>query len=871
MLEQLATAVATVPAPDLSEVAPDHRAAVRRTSFLYQDGVLLAATVRALDALGLLDPDGPPSHPGIARDLPDTGYLRVAWRSLAATGWLTGGPAAGDTGSETLTWTDAGRAAMRHRERYVAGGRFLARFASSSPDAWAAPWDADTRAAFAALLDQHERWRADADPDDLVTAHLDATLVVPALLSLRGTGRLHDPDGDSARLLRLVGWHDPGGRWTTIGRVGLDFVVHFGLVGSYLPMLARLEELYRGEIVVAPGDGEWHCERQLNVQASAAAHRRYFADADPIFQEIFSREPRPTFIADMGCGDGSWLAHLHELFGDTVRYVGVDASPVALDYARTVLRAAGVSDPLLLVGEVSNPDGLHEQLAQHGLAMRDGLHIRSFLDHDRLYRGDNLRDDVPGWSTGAYVAPDGRPLRAAEVESDLVAHFQRWAPHVDRHGLVVLEAHCVAPQVARRNLGSLHSVAFDAYHGLSHQYPIEHSAFMHCCRLAGLQPVSYLERRYPSTRPFVAVSLNRLMPLQPAPTKARMQPRRQDTWQPEPGADLTDGESLHRLLFAEGDLGHPRGWCSGATGIVVRDMVDVIEARIETARPGDVVRVLDYGAGSGLASIELTKACHTHNVERRLADRGATFELHLVDIPTGWFAQGFALLRDIGWTRFHSLRSGGDTFRPLLAVMGGEPVDAMMANMVFHLLTPNAMRHAAASIAAVLRPGGVLSFSSPDLAPATPHSLLFHDPNRLLRRHWLAALDSARPQDLPPVLRKAVADTRPEARATAQRRADRRILPTPQTAASVAAALTPHFHGTIDRRTYELSAEESLMTALVPANQTEYLAEIDDPDTREAVLRYLMHERVLPELMDGPAGTALGLNIKWTLGRYVRS
>ena len=56
--------------------------------------------------------------------------------------------------------------------------------------------------------------------------------------------------------------------------------------------------------------------RELNLRISAKAHSRYFADTDPIFLEIFNREPvseRPSFIADMGCGDGSWLLHLHDL------------------------------------------------------------------------------------------------------------------------------------------------------------------------------------------------------------------------------------------------------------------------------------------------------------------------------------------------------------------------------------------------------------------------------------------------------------------------------------------------------------------------------------------------------------------------------
>nr|BFE84762.1 hypothetical protein GCM10020093_073630 [Planobispora longispora] len=110
------------------------------------------------------------------------------------------------------------------------------------------------------------------------------------------------------------------------------------------------------------------------------------------------------------------------------------------------------------------------------------------------------------------------------------------------------------------------------------------------------------------------------MPVQPPPP--RISTERRDTWRPTPDIDLTDGESLHRLLYTDGDLAHPRSWSSGATGIVVRDTLRAIEARIESVRPGETVRVLDYGAGTGLASIELIKACVSHGVEQRLADRG---------------------------------------------------------------------------------------------------------------------------------------------------------------------------------------------------------------------------------------------------------
>src|SRR4051812_26684903 len=127
-MTEAAGTVVTSPVTNQDGLAAD-RAALRRTAFVYQDGVIIAATVRALDALGLLDLDG-------RHGLPDTGYLRAAWRCLGSAGWLDQAP--------DPAWTAAGRSAMRHRGRYVALGRFLARFTGNTPDSWSAPWDAAT-------------------------------------------------------------------------------------------------------------------------------------------------------------------------------------------------------------------------------------------------------------------------------------------------------------------------------------------------------------------------------------------------------------------------------------------------------------------------------------------------------------------------------------------------------------------------------------------------------------------------------------------------------------------------------------------------------------------------------------------------------
>lgn len=874
--------------------------------FLSQDGVVLCATMRALDELAILDPSlrGEHSVADLCPDGGETGFgaLRIALHCLSSTGWLAAEPTL-DRNTTVMRWTDEGRIAASHRHHYVALGELLAEFASAEPDAWTRAWGPARSGRFAALAERAcERWGPGAEVDErlvsVVRGHLDGGLTVPAMLWLHETQRLGEPAprlpddlaGEAiGKLFVAIGWLDPdSGSWTAAGLQARAFALNFGGVATYLPLLARLPDLYRGELTVDPpqdGGAEWHVHRELNLRISAAAHRRYFTDSDAAVVELFDREPldsQPTFIAEMGCGNGSWLIHLHELIGERTRrgrssrdplpMVGVDIDSTALEQARRNLDLAGVP-ALLLRGDVTDPDGLSRALAEHGLAMEDGLHIRSFIDHERSYVGGDPSIPAPDWASGVYIDGDGLPLAGIEVERDLVAHLRRWERHTRKHGMVLLEAHCVAPAVARRQLGALHSVAFDAHQAYSKQYPVDYASFLRCCKEARLAPLPHCERRYPSDRPFVSISHNRLVSAaeaqSPLPALGSAGERR-DTWKPAPDVDLADGNALHEILFVGGDIRFPAPWGAGPTGFVVGGALEVIESRLASASPGEAIRVLDYGAGTGTASIELLKACRECSIEDRLEQAGVALELHLVDLPSSWFAKGYELLRECDWTRFHSLR-GPDGFRDLPDATGGIGFDAAMANMVFHLIPPKARERAVDGLADVLGPGGRLLWSAPDLGPAGAHAVLLHDPNRALRERWLELLAHGSVDELPPDLAEAVGEARERlderGLREAQQRADRRILPRPL-AAEVFAALRRRFAGEVELRTYEMLGEDIVRGLLVPSNQAEYLPEIADRDLRERVIRELMVDEVIPALQAGPAGTALGLNLHWTLGAF---
>ena len=892
-----------------SREGPDPRAEVRRAVFLHQDGLMLSSVLSALHRVGVLEPSLE-SNRSVSELLPEMppngfGYLRVALRALASVGWIEA-QLPMQPGSTSLRWTEDGRAVAGSLDHYLAVGRYLQAFPEPDPEAWSRPWDSATVRLFEDLV-RHagDGWQVtDQVPNelaDVVRAHLDGAVLIPAMLRLHGIGAVGDAGlaqsskdawtRHAIELLRHVGWlRSDSHNWTPAGSVARSSSTHYGLSASYLPLLAKLPSLFLGSETVSSSldssGPEWHVNRSLNVTASGAAHGRYFADAEEVICDLFDRQPlagQPRFVAEWAAATavgwyGSTPPCAHERSEAATRshplvMVGLDCNEAALERARAVLDQHQVPS-LLVRADISDPVGVADLLAARGLEMEDGLHIRSFIDHDRAYRGAG-NGGVPssGWSTGAYVGEGGAALSTEEVERDLVAHLERWAPHVQRHGVVVLEAHSVPPSVSRRHLGALHTIAFDAYHGFSHQYPVEHAPFLSACRAAKLEPDPVCTRRYPSSRPFVAVSLNRFVganePLALPGPSGRSDDR--GTWSPDPGIDTTDGEGLHRLLYSRGDLRHPRTWCLAPTGWIVGRALAQIEARLEAAVSGDVIRILDYGTGSGLAAIELLKACVERNVESRLERVGARVELHLVDLPSAWFARGHQLLSGSGWTRFHSLRGSDGSFRALSDLISPHSVDVIMASMVFHLIPPDALTRVAADLSNVLKPGGLLLWNSPDLGPPGPHSVLFHGPNRVLRERWAALVNDphSRGEADEFVVRAAervAANLGPADRVAAERRASKRILQIPTAASAVSAAIDEYLRGSVEIRTFEMLDEEVLDALLVPSNVGEYLSEIEVPEERDEVARRLMRDEVLPAFKAGPAGTGLGVNVQWTFG-----
>jgi hypothetical protein len=533
--------------------ADDQKASVRTLLFNHLAGIVLAPTVKALSDRKVFElfRDATPEV-GLEEIVEHThgnrGYLRVALRLLASFGWLE----ERRTGSgQSFAPTPEGALAMTlapplYQEvvSFVPKAIFLEDFLYGSSDEPVLP-------SLLELVSRAQaRWGLSA-PDGVIDGrvceqirqHLDGMLIGPAMVALarggiltqltQGPATLDSIKANQAildcllELLVLQGWIERNQGHvclTPAGRYAAQVATSYGVTVSYLPTFEVVGTLLFGNPRIPRLDEsgvELLVNRGMNVWGSGGAHQTYFKKVDEIIIEIFNRplDRQPQGICDMGCGDGSFLAHLYGVVKEhTARgsvlvehpliLVGADFNKVARRVAKQNLRRAGIPTFHVIHGDINRPALLAGDLEELGLDIHDLLHVRSFLDHNRPYvpPAHYVPETRAGRSTGVF-AHLGEEIPNDELEENLVRHLRRWAPYVGRFGLLVLELHTLPPNMTARNLTKTPAVAYDGTHGFSDQYLVELPLFLECASEAGLRADPRYQSKFPPSD-LATVSLN---------------------------------------------------------------------------------------------------------------------------------------------------------------------------------------------------------------------------------------------------------------------------------------------------------------------------------------------------------------------------
>ena len=495
--------------------------------YRYENGFVVIPVVLACKRRGLFDRlrdhPGPRAEDLAAASNANDGNLAIALDMLRTLGWVD------QAEDGRLTLTQAGDA---HREipdaildiYQVDGEAFLPALTAGT----LRPWLERCRA----------RWPGvSAGMRDT----LDGAVLVPVFVALARHAlldRLENdtplPSGIEPAALDAVrglfadlgfGRFEAGDfRLAPLGEFLLRRALFHGVPVSYQPMLRQMDTLLFGDAAAifagGPDGHESHLDRALNVIASGDQHRTYFAEMQDLvvaYLDSLPLEDQPRAIVDMGCGDGTLLRALYTAIAARSRrgrhldaypllMVGVDFNAAALD--ETAQTLANIPH-LLLTGDIADPARLMADLAARGVSVADGiLHVRSFLDHDRIFHPPAAASLTRLKLHGRYVDRAGRAIPAADAVQSLAEHFTRWSDAVSHHGLCLVEVHCLGQETTRRHLELTNSFHFQALQAFSGQQLVEADVFLMAAAQAGLLPDSALSRRYPRAFPFTHITLN---------------------------------------------------------------------------------------------------------------------------------------------------------------------------------------------------------------------------------------------------------------------------------------------------------------------------------------------------------------------------
>jgi hypothetical protein len=303
-------------------------------------------------------------------------------------------------------------------------------------------------------------------------------------------------------------------RFTEKGLFFAKRAAAYGVTVSYLPTFRQVDELMFGNARVlksGSGEEELHVDRTMNVWGSGGAHASYFKKVDEIIIDLFNRpiHEQPKGVLDMGCGNGAFLEHIFEVIEQrTARgkmldehpliLVGADYNQAALQVTRANLIKADIWAKVVW-GDIGRPDLLAKNLHDdYGIALKDLLNVRTFLDHNRIWEEPAQRIPATGLSTGAF-AFEGKRLSHADVESNLLEHFRKWEPYIRKFGLLVIELHTIDPALCAAHPGKTAATAYDATHGFSDQYIVEKEVFEAVALRAGLMIDERLHARFPNS------------------------------------------------------------------------------------------------------------------------------------------------------------------------------------------------------------------------------------------------------------------------------------------------------------------------------------------------------------------------------------
>lgn len=535
----------------LSAMDRQKKVQLRSELFRHLDGIVTIPTAYLLHTSGILEyilkNQSTTLDSLVEKFNANDGYLNVALRVLASQGWLEYSV---KSDVITVSINDRSKIAFGLIPHYAdaaelinVSGHFHPRKFEDEPFKYLERLFQNYTNKYGMEISENS---IESEIQNQILCHIEGIIVGPSIVSLGMGGMFHmyfmkasfRPDEfhnngkNFDRLLDIfsyLGWFEKKNDTYSFTEKGLFFARRasaYGVTVSYIPAFRKLNELLFGDPTIfwnlPKGANEIHVDREMNVWGSGGAHSTYFKKIDEIIIDIFNKpiDEQPKGIVDMGCGNGAFLIHLFDVIekrtlrGEMLEeyplfLVGADYNKAALDVTRSNIVMANIWAKVIW-GDIGRPDLLADNLQEnYGINLGELLNVRTFLDHNRIWSDPTVvANDEESTSSGAF-AFRGKKLSNELVEANLKEHFSKWAPYVQKYGLLVIELHTIDPSITARNLGTTAATAYDATHGFSDQYIVEVDIFNKVASRAGLFPVEEYFTKFPDSE-LATVSINLL-------------------------------------------------------------------------------------------------------------------------------------------------------------------------------------------------------------------------------------------------------------------------------------------------------------------------------------------------------------------------
>ncbi len=499
---------------------------------LIADGMAISTTVNALKTSGILDFIYSATLPVKVDDMiaifkiKNRGYFHLTFRLLEDQGIIE---RFGDIykGYTKVLYTKKGNAWHHHLNDYNSLPKFLKLTTNLLGDKSSMQIEIGE---FAEYLNDFNKKPKIEQTNKI---HVISSFFAVFLKKLKGLGFFNNPHGETFTFdINQLKLSD-----IAIAEIGFNFMVEFGwikivntnkyilteksaLVQQFLPQIDftlsylttafNVPKLLFNQLGKTTGLGELenHIDRLLDVNFSGGVYLKHCRkQTHEIIQKIFNKLPvneQPKYIVDTGSGNGIMLIDIYNYIkNSTVRgrsideypimMVGVEFTQVAKEITEKNLQDANIPH-LTVFGDITYPDQIIDELNKHDIKSDDILHISKSVIHNRTYIEPEMDKDyynIIPTVKNVFVSKKGELITANNLEANLFDHFVRWKKWTQKHGILVIEAHSINPNTISKTLGNNVFTAFDAEHGYSNQYLIEHEAFLEMAIKAGFDNSEY--------------------------------------------------------------------------------------------------------------------------------------------------------------------------------------------------------------------------------------------------------------------------------------------------------------------------------------------------------------------------------------------